>query len=472
MRKERLIIFLSLLSCLILDRLSYYPYDVYTHNLAIFSSFFVFLTLFELFIQQRLLNIYITIFIGMNWVFFQSPFLLKEKTKYFPRIIDESYLPEIALYMSISIVMVYIGYFFFLNKVQAITSREFRFKNATLQKLVVFFIILSVLNRIGTALFPSLFGTLSNLIQILFYSPTIAFALYGLYLIRTKSKPTLNFFHLAVILVLLLELLSRVATTMFVSTSLFFSGVLLIYFYEKRRLPLVYFVVLSFFLVPFYQARKYFRVVNSSTSITGQKQNSNSQFEQGKELLSNVYSSEGRQRIEKFKEIVDEREEYKKNRFENLSFISQVVYLHKNGFKEFLYGETFYWLPLAPVPRFIWAGKPENTMATDFATEYGVRGEDSNAAINFPMLVEAYVNFGFNGIIFMAFVFGLLFKWFVMKFGVGFGDINMIIIINCIKQFIHAEGNITLVFGAFLQVYLFWFVLLKVIGIDKNLKEA
>ena len=87
------------------------------------------------------------------------------------------------------------------------------------------------------------------------------------------------------------------------------------------------------------------------------------------------------------------------------------------------------------------------------------------------MLVEAYINFGFKGMALMSFLFGIAYKWFATKFGFGIGDLNLIIIINSIKQFTHAEGNITLVFGALIQVFLFWTVIVWFLKLNENNKK-
>ena len=454
-KKQRTILGLSLISCLVLHFFSYSPYGMYPHYLSVFSSFFVFLTLYPLLLYKKTLNIYITPLIVLNWIYFQSPFLLQEKTKYFPRVILDEYIPEIALYTCISIPLIYIGYFYFFKHVKPISPKNFTFSNNNLRKMTLFFVGLSITHRLGLSFAPGITNSLSNIIQLLFYSPTIAFALYGLYLMRTKSRPKFTFFHIFTITYLFSELLIRVSTTMFVSTALLFSGVFLVYFYEKRKVPITYLLILSFFLIPFYFARKYFRAISESTTIEA-----TSNIERGQLFLEKIYTEEGQESTERYSTKVARRKLYQKNRFENLSFISQVVYHHKKRDRPFMNGESFYWLPLVPIPRIIYPNKPKNLMATEVASSYGLRGKGSTAAINFPMLVEGYANFGFLGMIGLAFCFGLAFKWIVMKFGVGYGDINILIIINCIKQFIHAEGNITLVFGALIQVFIFWWLLL------------
>lgn len=465
MTNSKINILLSIISCFILDRVSYSPYGEFSHYVSIASSFFVFLTLYGILINKRVDNIFIISFIGMNWIYFQYPFLLQEKTSYYPRIILEEYIDTIAIYTGLSIFLIYIGYFFFFNNVKPISSKSIKISTPKLKQLIYLFIALSVFYRVGKVFIPSVIYPLSNLVQILFYSPAITFSLYTLYLIRHKSFPKFSLFHILTILFLLTELLYQISTTLFVGVALFFSGALLVYFLEKKKLPIKQLIIIGIILLPIYQTRKYFRFSKHSDKISNVKG-----LEKGTNIVQSILSDEGEANFDKYenreKSFLDTR-----NRFENLSFISQVVYHHTKKKRPFLYGETFYWLPLVPIPRILFPSKPINEMQTKVSTSYNLRHKKSNGAINFPMLCEAYINFGFLGMLFLALCFGISYKWFAMKFGIGMGDLNLIIAINCIKQLIHAEGNITLVFGALIQVFLFWFILIKVFGIDKRLSK-
>ena len=387
----------------------------------------------------------------MNWVFFQSPFLLEEKTKYWPRHIIGEYMNDIALFSGISIFLIFYGYFFFFNNVPSITSKKLKFKNTTIQKLTYLFIFLGVIYRLGEIFTPNLTMTLSSTIQILFYSPTIALALYGLYLIRTKSYPKLSLYHIIFFLFIIYELLYRVSTTMFVSSFLLFSGIFFVYVFEKKKLPILYMSIIAFMFLPFYLTRMYYR---THAELVETETAQGASAEKGVAIVGRIFSAEGQDEFDRFQLEVTRKEKgkYDKNRFENISLFSQVMYYHDVKNRPFLYGETFYWLPLVPIPRVVFPAKPKNLLSTDMAISYQLRSDVGTTSINFPMLVEGYINFGFYGMLVMAFLYGIMFKWFAMKIGLGIGDINILIAINIIKQLIHAEGNITLVFGAIIQV--------------------
>ena len=456
---------IALLATIVLHFFSFSPYGASPHNLAIFSAFFVFLTLFRLILEKRMRNIFLLPFIGLNWIYFQSPFLLENKTEYFLRIIDEKYIDEISIFSSFSIALIYIGYYSFFNTVKPLSSSKVRFNESQNKKLIYFFILLGVLYRLGTTVAPGAVAKLSNIIQLFFYAPTIVFALYTLYLLRYRFKGGMSALHIISIGYVLFEFLIRLSTTLIANVGIIFLGVLLVYFREKRKIPIVYVLIILFILYPIYNSRKYFRYI-------AEKQNVElSDVDMGRNLLEKSYDTETQHEVEKFysRENTFNKEH---NRFENLSFISHVVLQHKLKIKPFLYGQTFYWLPLVPIPRIIFPGKPENLLSTDLATSYGLRGIDSSASINFPMIVEAYINFDFQGMLVLSLLFGIALKWFTAKFGYGIGDVNLLIILNSMKQFTHAEGNITLVFGAFIQVYLFWWVVLNIFNFKKDLIEV
>ena len=151
---QKIVFFSSLTSCFIMDKLTYSPYGEFSHLLSIISSFFVFIPLYSLIINKKILNFYIIVFIGMNWAFFQSPFLLKEKTSYFPRIILDEYINEIALFSCGSIILIYTGFFFFFNNVKPLTSIHAKFSNNTFRRVILFFISLSIIYRYSQITFP------------------------------------------------------------------------------------------------------------------------------------------------------------------------------------------------------------------------------------------------------------------------------------------------------------------------------
>jgi hypothetical protein len=74
-------------------------------------------------------------------------------------------------------------------------------------------------------------------------------------------------------------------------------------------------------------------------------------------------------------------------------------------------GETYLSLVGAFVPRFLWPDKPTKELGQGFGHRYGYIGaNDSMTAINLPILVEFYVNFGMLGVVVGMFVVGIIYR--------------------------------------------------------------
>ena len=70
-------------------------------------------------------------------------------------------------------------------------------------------------------------------------------------------------------------------------------------------------------------------------------------------------------------------------------------------------GESYWLLPWSLVPRLLMPGKP--VLFADFGQRYGILDrDDDQTAINFPMLVEFYANFGWFGVVIGMFMVGIL----------------------------------------------------------------
>lgn len=91
-------------------------------------------------------------------------------------------------------------------------------------------------------------------------------------------------------------------------------------------------------------------------------------------------------------------------------------------------------------------------MGDQWAIYYGLKDKSWRASINFPMLCEFYANFGYLGMIFLSFFNGILIVWFMRKFNDGEGDTNLLLLIFIVSKIIVVEANVTLAYGAILQV--------------------
>ena len=104
------------------------------------------------------------------------------------------------------------------------------------------------------------------------------------------------------------------------------------------------------------------------------------------------------------------------------------------------------------LPHFLIPFRPPQNMGDQWAVYYGLKDPSWRASINFPMLCEFYANFGYFGMVFFSFLCGILVVWFMGKFNDGVGDLNLLLLIFVVSKIVVVEANISLGYGAILQV--------------------
>jgi hypothetical protein len=417
---------------------------------SLLSLTFVLSVIFLSIYTKNFLHVLFLPIISLSWIYFESPFLKSTEIYYPSRAVPEEYYFELAFFPCIGIIVLYISYYkiFSTNFTRTVSKNTIKLNIYQLKKLIILVGSLSLTHNFLNIFFHNLIKNLGNTIQILSYSGTIILSLFILYWLRGgRSKGLLIF----VCLITGNELIGLFLTTLFGLMLKFFLPPLFTYFYERKKIPVFIFILILILIYPIYLTRFEYRYKNNLSS-------SDNKIATGLSRLADIYTKKP---IENYYESIDEDNE-EINRFENVSYLGQCVYLHEIVGKPFYNGKTFWWLPLAPIPRFILPWKPENLMATKIAYEYGVKQiDDKQSAFNFPMLVEGYINFGFLGIVFICLLQGVFFKLFFNKIAFGSGDINLLILLNSFKWITHMEGNITLVFGGILQIYIFWWLIIK-----------
>jgi hypothetical protein len=100
-------------------------------------------------------------------------------------------------------------------------------------------------------------------------------------------------------------------------------------------------------------------------------------------------------------------------RLNELSVIAATTHLSSGNVK-FLFGDT--WLPIlyAPIPRFIWADKPNLTEVTNnrFNVHAGFQtsAHAETTTLSAPVVADAFLNFGWFGIALAGLLYGLYFR--------------------------------------------------------------
>lgn len=125
---------------------------------------------------------------------------------------------------------------------------------------------------------------------------------------------------------------------------------------------------------------------------------------------------------------------------------------------------TYRFLPLVALPRIIFPFKPKASFANEFGRAYGLLGPtDTRTSPNLPMATEAYVNFGWAGVLGVGALLGLLLSALGKLFGsrspanMAFGSLTGVIVARGVESdSIQAIGGLMLV----LPLY----VLLRLVG--------
>jgi hypothetical protein len=137
-------------------------------------------------------------------------------------------------------------------------------------------------------------------------------------------------------------------------------------------------------------------------------------------------------------------------------------------------GETYATLPTTVSPRVFWPGKPSKEIGQAFGHRYELLAPgDRSTAVNMPILVELYANFGYWGTLLGMFGMGVLYQllhrwWNVASVSSG------ALLIGCIlySRLTLIESDFTLVFGAVIQTAVLLILLLRWLGKPREVVSA
>ena len=148
-------------------------------------------------------------------------------------------------------------------------------------------------------------------------------------------------------------------------------------------------------------------------------------------------------------------------------FIHQVAYIHSMtpGEIPYQYGRTYSYFAVALIPRALWPGKPQAGSANGFfAISYGLLTEEGAKTTTFGMslLGEAFINFGWAGVIFVMFFQGLAISVLEGIFGsLKSGAGGQAVFIAFFVFFLNGMGSSAeILFGNIVQNLLFGYLLL------------
>jgi hypothetical protein len=104
-------------------------------------------------------------------------------------------------------------------------------------------------------------------------------------------------------------------------------------------------------------------------------------------------------------------EETGSSRMNAAAIQATIIYQHFANDKPFRYGEDYFQIGIAIIPRFIWPDKPAITSGNQFGYEYGIIGfDDDRTSVGRYWQGEAFINFGWLGCL-MGFFYGLFLRF-------------------------------------------------------------
>ena len=392
--------------------------------------------------------------IFMTWLNFSQPYLQQEKVYHLYRVIPDQYLEAMSFSASLSIITLYLGFYFSFKKkkINPFYKTDIKFSSKRLGHIMLSVMLLFIVYKTLNNIFPELIKPIIGILSILDYTPSLISAGLTLILLRKRGNP---FIIIILSVFLLIQFLIAVAQTLFIYVVLIVIVPFLIYYFETNKIPIISFLLVAVLITPIYILRHYFRRDTIEWWYKNKEVSSVFLINKG---LSNMEETYSREDIFDASDKIKNADDSEKERFESVSYLGQCVFQHEIKNRPFLLGETFWWLPLVPVPRIILPFKPENKMSTDMAEDYGLRGH-TTGSMNWPMLAEYYVNFSFIGMIILSFFQGLAYRFIYRKVAFGKGDLNLIILFSILLPVVRIEGNITLIFGQIIQFLLIWYIL-------------
>ncbi len=429
-----------------------YSFNVYFWSL--FSLVFVLSIGLRVIVLHRIEDILFIIVLFLTWLNFLEPYLQSEKVFHLYRTIPEQYLESMSFFAAMSIIALLIGYYFSFKKkkVKPFFKEDLKFSSNTLSNILLLLIVIYAVYRFFKIFYPELIAPFIGVLSLLDYFTGLISAALTLILLRKNGNIIII---IVAIVFLIIQFLIALAQTLFVYVALIVVTPLLIYYFERNKVPLIVILITAILISPLYMVRHYYRKDAVAWWYEGSKASSSFLIEQGTKILEETYLDGD---IFDVSDKIVDADKHAKSRLESISYLGQCVYQHKIKNRPYLLGETFWWLPLVPIPRAIFPFKPENLMSTKMAEEYGLKGH-TKGSMNWPMLAEHYVNFGFLGMVIMSFFQGLAYRFIYSKIAYGKGDLNLIALFSMLLPITRIEGNITLVFGQVMQFMIIWYIL-------------
>ena len=384
----------------------------------------------------------ITLVLYQTWNMFLQPYTWDLPVKSIYRVFNEGDFLVMALCSALSIWTLYFGFMYGIQKIRPKPLfQENRLDSKQIEKLLIYMIVGGFALGIAQSIILLLgisFGFLGLIETML---PATVGAVAVLYWLRGGRK---ILYLVLTAVYMAYYFVYYVGGTLFIYSIFLVAAPTIMYIVERRRIPYKTVIVVAILLMPIYLSRHMYR-------HEGLYSKGSERMLIGWKILETEYAKAS---LSHWQELVkrDNMDYNVDNRTEGVSYLGTIVNRINNGKSQYAYGETIAWLPTMFIPHFLLPFRPSQNMGTDWAVYYGVKEASWRASINFPMLCEFYANFGYLGMILLSFLNGIFIVWMMSKFNNGIGDTNLMLLIFVVTKIIVVEANVTLAYGAILQV--------------------
>ena len=251
-----------------------------------------------------------------------------------------------------------------------------------------------------------------------------------------------------------LQVLLVLSHTLFSKLYVILGPLFLLYMFKRLRVPFVWLALAVVLLAPAFLSRNSWRIeVGWDDDVplhTRVVLGVNRYVESMDRRDSRVVTESG--------QIVTEA------RMNSLALLAHCVGVHDLGHQRFAYGESFWWLLLAPIPRIIFPWKPEiDSGGTQFGIAYGIKTANENYALNIPLMVEAFCNGGWGGILLINLFLGASYSFLFGLFRHGQSPASLVALATLLPALAMIENHASHVLGGAMQAAMFWFLLDRLI---------
>lgn len=313
-----------------------------------------------------------------------------------------------------------------------------------------------------TALFALGYDMNQFMLTMLTLIPVVCYAILFRSFIRGEATRTDK---ILIVTFLLLRFLIGMSSGWLGAIGFLMITTFVIWIYEKKKFPLVIMLVMVVYVLFFQVGKfamraKYWYSDEDSTKI----ERISSWIDESVKLWGEALNDSSG---EKIREIA-----YSSlSRTSLLTQTANIIELTPSSVP-YQYGQTYSYMFIAFIPRFVWPEKPSANDANRFyQVAYGITAEEDLEFGSFAAgtLAEGYINFGWAGVFAIMFLLGIFFDWFQWTFMTeSSGYLLRGIAVTLLPYFLTVESQLAGYLGATLQrVILILLLMIPIIRLRK-----